>query len=134
MDKKGQAAFEYLILTAFILFIIVIIFGYSFFVLVENSKVKVALSSARTLAVAADQVSMLGPGNSVIVKVELPDNVSSAEASAKHIAFRLAQLAGTTDVVEYSVADITPVTLPSGFGTYRIKVEAVDQNVVLEVV
>ena len=134
MEKRGQVAFEYLILTAFLLIVAIILFAYSFFVLIENSKISVALSSVRSLAAASDQVSVLGPGNSAIVRIHLPDNVESANATNKSINFRLNQLSGQTDVTEYSIADITPVSLPNGFGVYDVKVEVVDENVTLSVV
>ena len=116
METRGQVAFEYLILTAFLLIVAIILFAYSFFVLVENSKISVALSSVRSLAAASGQVSVLGPGNAVIVRISLPDNVESATALGKGINFRLNQLSGATDVTEYSIADITPVRLTAGLG------------------
>lgn len=127
-------AFEYLVLTAFLLVVAIILFAYSFFVLVENSKISVALSSVRSLATASDQVSVLGPGNAVIVRISLPDNVESVTALGKGINFRLNQLSGQADVTEYTIADITPASLPAGFGVYDVKVEAGDQNVTLSVV
>ncbi len=134
MGKKGQVALEYLILTAFVLIIIIIIFAYSFVVLMENSKIEVALSSVRKLASAADQVSALGPENTVIVRIELPDNASGFQVGESSVSMRLTQLAGITDVVEYSSASITPASLPSTFGSYSIKVEVVDANVVFSVI
>lgn len=134
MDKRGQVAFEYLILTAFLLIVAIILFAYSFFVLIENSKTSVALSSVRSLAAAADQVSVLGAGNSVIVRISVPDNVESITSLGSSINFRLNQLSGQVDVTEYSISDITPASLPNALGVYDVKVEVVDENVVLSVV
>ena len=134
MLKKGQVAIEYLILTAFLLVVVIIIFGYSFVVLNENSKLEVAKSSVRALVTASDQVSVLGPGNAIIVKFELPDNAQSVDARGHGVNVRLNQLAGISDVVDYSVSNITPVSLPAGFGVYNVRVEAVDENVVFTVV
>lgn len=132
--EMAQVAFEYLLITGFALIVIITIFGYSFFTLVDSARLSTALDSARSLVVAADQVSALGPGNSVVVRVSLPDNVESAQASNHFVHFRLKQLGGLADVVDYSLANITPLALPNGFGQYNVKVEVVDENVVLEVI
>lgn len=73
--KKAQVATEYLILTAFILISVAIIFVFSFLNYSQNIRVAKASETLSKLANAVDDVYVSGEGNSRFVNLSLPDGM-----------------------------------------------------------
>lgn len=130
LGEKGQVSTEYLVITAFLLAVIGIIFSYALVTLSENAKLSRVDDAVDTLANAANQVSALGPGNTVYVNVDVPNDIYSASASNYEIKYVVTVIGGHSDVWERTKNPITPTTLPTTAGLYVIKVEMADENVV----
>ncbi len=73
--KKAQVATEYLMLTAFILISVAIIFVFSFINYSQNMRVAKASETLSKLANAVDDVYVSGEGNSRFVNLSLPDGL-----------------------------------------------------------
>ncbi len=77
--KKGQIAVEYLILTAFILTAVAILFAFSFLNYSQNIRIAQANEALSKLANAVDDVYLRGEGNNRFVNVYFPDGMSKLE-------------------------------------------------------
>ncbi len=130
LGEKGQVSTEYLVMTAFLLTVIAIIFAYALVTLSENVKVSRADAAVNTLASAANQVSGLGAGNTVYVNIDVPNDIYSGSASGYEIKYVVRVIGGYTDVWERTKNSIAYTALPTTSGLYVIKVEMVGGNVV----
>lgn len=129
--KGGQVSTEYLVITAFLLVIVGIIFSYSLVILNENAKLSMADDAVKTLANAADHVSSFGPGNTVYVNIYVPNDIYSASAFSNEIEYVVTVVGGHNTASKRTKNPITPTTLPTTPGLYVIKVEMMDENVTL---
>lgn len=75
--NRAQIAMEYLILTAFILVAVAIIFSFSFVNYSESIRVAKTTESLSKLANAVDDVYTRGEGNTRFAKVSFPDGMKS---------------------------------------------------------
>ena len=131
LDEGGQISTEYLVIMAFLLIVIGILFAYSLLILNETTKLSMASDAAATLAKTADQVSALGPGTKIHVNANFPTGIAEASISGKLITIKVNVVGGITEVWEYSKADITPTSLPTEAGNYLFRVEMVDGNITI---
>lgn len=74
-NRRAQIAMEYLVLTAFILVAVAIIFGFSFINYNESIRVAKTTESLAKLVNAVDDVYTRGEGNTRFVKVNFPDGM-----------------------------------------------------------
>ena len=74
-NRRAQIAMEYLVLTAFILVAVAIIFGFTFANYSESIRVAKTTESLSKLANAVDDVYTRGEGNTRFVKVNFPDGM-----------------------------------------------------------
>jgi hypothetical protein len=79
VGKKGQVATEYLIITAFILIVVTVVFVYSFISNNQNIKINQANNALDKLVNKADLVYALGPDNNQFVDITLPTDVQSLQ-------------------------------------------------------
>jgi len=77
--RKAQVATEYLIITAFILVIVTMIFTYSYVTNNENIKVSQANNALDKLINKADLVYALGPDNNKFVEVTFPRGIEALQ-------------------------------------------------------
>lgn len=75
--RKAQVATEYLLITAFVLIAVTIIFTYSYVTNTQSIKVEQASLALDKLTNKADLVYALGPDNNQFVDVTLPRDVIS---------------------------------------------------------
>lgn len=79
MNSKGQSAVEYLIITSFLLVITGIIFAYSLFIYTDSVSSSTANNAVNSIVNTVDQVYALGPGSSLFVNVDIPQNISDLQ-------------------------------------------------------
>jgi len=70
--KRAQAAVEYLLVTAFVLVVVAIIFAFAFTGYDQSVKISKTSSALATIARAADEVYLLGEGNTRFFDVSFP--------------------------------------------------------------
>ena len=70
--KREQAAVEYLLVTAFVLAVVVIIFAFAFTSYDQSVKISKTNSALATIAKAADEAYLLGEGNTRFFDVSFP--------------------------------------------------------------
>lgn len=128
---KGQISVEYLTVTAFLLAVVGILFGYSLITLSDNSKLASADAAVKTLANAANSVGSLGSGNAVYVNIDVPNDVQSGSASGYEIKYVVGTMGGGSEASQRVNNSITPASLPLTAGLYVIKVEMADGNILL---
>lgn len=130
-NRNAQVAIEYMILVAFLLFIISIATAFSLFTYYENVKINSVRNTIFTMEKAANQVYALGPGNVIFVDIVLPAGVSDESlAINKEFFYRVQLFTGTSDFIADVKGNITEVQLPYSEGVHTIKVEVVDENIV----
>ena len=130
-SRKAQVAIEYIILVAFLLFIISIATAYAMFTYYENVKISSVRNTVFTMEKAANQVYALGPGNVIFADIVLPAGVSNDSlAINKEFFYRVQLFSGNSDFVADVKGNITDFQLPYSAGVHTIKVEVVDENIV----
>jgi hypothetical protein len=75
--KRGQVSVEYLVLTAFILIIVVIIFAFALFNYDSNVRLTKAGESLESIAKTADLVYAKGYGTMLSVKAQWPNGIKT---------------------------------------------------------
>lgn len=79
MNSRGQSAVEYLIITSFLLVITGIIFAYSLFIYTDSVSSSTANNAVNSIVNTVDQVYALGPGSTLFVEINIPQNISNLE-------------------------------------------------------
>jgi len=77
--KRAQAAVEYLIVTAFVLAVVVIIFAFAFTGYDQSVKISKTNSALATMAKAADEIYLLGEGNTRFFDVSFPGGMQKID-------------------------------------------------------
>ncbi len=132
----GQIAIEFLLLAVFLLAIITIVGGFSLLFFsdsVSNSQVRDAL---RVLQTGVNHVYGMGPGNTVVVSVSLPQNVLDSNVgglSGKELAFTVAGFGGNQSYWAMTDANVIG-TIPSSLGTFSVRVTSDVNHVLLALV
>ena len=76
---KGQVATEYLSVTAFVLVVVTVIFAFAYISYDQNIKTTRASDALIKMVSAADEVYLLGQGNSRFVQIYFPMGMQSLE-------------------------------------------------------
>ena len=127
--KRGQAAFEYLILVGVLLVILMALFYYVSNYSAQNLKIEQAEDTVQTLAKTAESMYALGPGNRDFIWVNMPGSVSETKVEDNEIMIRLFIFGDYSDFYVRTNADVTG-TLPTQKGRYKILIETLDSGVV----
>ena len=133
MIGRGQASFEYLIITGFMLLVAGIIFGFSLFSFNENSRMAQAQEAVNRIASNADLVASLGDGSRVYFEVDIPEGIESLGLSGRSVVMQVNSGFGVSDIQRYSRHYLeTAGGLPSSRGRFTFSAQFIDGNVVLE--
>lgn len=127
--KRGQAAFEYLILVGVLLVILMALFYYVSNYSSQNLKMEQAEDTVQTLAKVSESMYALGPGNRDFVWVNIPGSVSEIRIGDNEIMLRIFIFGDYSDFYARTNANVTG-TLPTQKGRYKILVETLDSGVV----
>lgn len=129
---RGQLAIEYLLVTGFQLALITILAGYGFLLYFETVKNAQTISAVNSLVDGVNRTYSLGPGNAMVVEINLPDGTTASSVGIAYPSVFDFTISGI------SVQGITDAplsgTLPSSPGLYLIRIENRDTNVFLSVV
>ncbi len=128
MHSRAQVGIEYLTFTAFLLLVSSVLFAYAF--VSYSTSVQVIQTQAAVDAVAStvDFVYAKGPGNTVLVDVQLPTGVSEFRVDGNAVIIRLSQLGGSSDLFAFTKTPITPTYLFFEQGIYTLRITMGDVN------
>ena len=128
--KRGQVAFEYLVLVGVILAILLPLFHYVSNYSSENVKIEKAEDSVRALGRTADSLYALGPGNKDFVWVNLPGSITETNISGNQILIKMSTSGNPES--DYYYTTIAPVngTIPTDKGTFKMVLEVLDSGTV----
>ncbi|MBI2208848.1 hypothetical protein HYU50_05115 [Candidatus Woesearchaeota archaeon] len=125
--KKSQISVEYMVIIGFVTLITIplILIYHSF---VQDSSNEITSTQTQQIAQkiidAAKSVYYLGEPSQTTLKVNMPDNVVSADLSAGYeVVFKVKTNSGTSDIVQNSPVNITG-SLPTAEGLYTITIKA----------
>lgn len=125
-SRSAQASVESLLLTGILLLFIGIVSGVAFVIFLDSSASAQARDSLQILQTAVNHVYSLGPGNSMVVNVSLPTNLSGSDVggqSGKELVLVLPSFSG--DQNYWVETDVLVVgSLPTHGGLFPIRVTA----------
>jgi hypothetical protein len=130
--RSGQVSVEYLVLTILLLGFVIILGGIAFIVFSDSFSSNQVLDSLRILQTAVNHVNALGPGNSVVVSISLPQIVVDSNVggvSGKELVFVVSTIGGDQPVWIETDANVLG-SLPKTQGTFPLRISA-DVNGVL---
>lgn len=127
--KRGQAAFEYLVLIGVLLAVLIPLFHYVSNYSSQNIKVEKASDSIKTLGTTADALYALGPGNKDFVWVNLPGGISNVSITGNQIQIKVL-INGRESDFYYTTLGQVNGTLPMEQGQFKIVIEVLDSGVV----
>ena len=130
MERKGQQAVEYMIMVGVLLVAVGGLAGYALMMYSETVALNQVKDSLKDLQDAADRIYALGEGNSVIVKILLPNGVSETKVVGRGL-YITATTFGTSSVSFVETDANVHGAIPAASGIYEIEVKAVDGNVSL---
>ncbi|MCX8202439.1 MAG: hypothetical protein N3G74_01380 [Candidatus Micrarchaeota archaeon] len=128
--KKGQVAFETILIVGFIFLLLIplLFILFSRAVSIQDELATIETSrSLFTLSSAVDSVGVLGPNNSITVEVSFPSNiknVSIGRDSNREISAVLSTSLGDIHIVKMTQFNISAEGLPEQFksGRYTFKI------------
>ncbi|MFH0969858.1 MAG: hypothetical protein V1776_00120 [Candidatus Diapherotrites archaeon] len=128
MRFRGQVGLEYLTFTAFLLLFSAILFAYAF--VSYSSSVQLIQSQAAVDEVAAtvDFVYAKGPGNTVLVDVQLPVGLTEFRVGQNTVRATLSQLGGSSTLFAFTKTNIMPAYLYHDAGIYTLAISMGDVN------
>lgn len=130
-NKKGQIGFEYLVFTAFLLAVTLVIFVYAFTIYSENVRTTQVDSALKQLVSASDFVYARGPNNSTLLTISLPEGVTSITRDQNIIIMSTQLLSGTTQFIGITHGQISSITITTTVGLHDILISMGDQNVTI---
>lgn len=117
--RKGQSAFDYMMIAAFSLAMIIPVFYYA--VTYSNDSIisAQAQDAVNTLAKAADNTYSLGEGSLSRVQVNIPSGVTNISIASNRVLFTIRTTSGFSDVVSFTKAPILG-SLSNATGSYFV--------------
>lgn len=128
-SKRGQISLEYVMIVGAVLLITIPLFFYAIYETNYKIRLNQADDAVNTLANAADTVYSMGPGSKKYVWVSIPSGVTSSLVNDATIQLTLSIFGGSSDIHASSKAVLVG-SVPTGKGTYRIAVEALEAGIV----
>ncbi len=127
--KRGQAAFEYLILIGALLALLIPLFNYVTYYSSQNIKVEKLEDAVQTLGKTADSLYALGPGNKEYVWIELPGSIRNTNVADNEILIVVYIYGGESDFY-YTTAGPVTGSIPDTPGRYKMQIEVLDNGIV----
>ena len=132
---RAQISTEYVMVTAFLLVVAGVIFGFALFSFNENARLAQANEAVTKIANYSNLVASLGDGSRIYFEITLPDGVRSLRVVNKAVNMRLATNSGDSDIYSYAKVNLTgqpSVYLPCKAGRKSLSATFQDGNVVLD--
>mgnify|MGYP003975835435 CR=1 FL=1 len=127
--KRGQAAFEYMILIGVLLAVLIPLFNYVSYYSAQNVKVEKLEDAVQTLGKTADSLYSLGPGNKDYAWISLPGGLRNTSVSGQEVLI-VAYLFGGNSDFHYNTKGPVNGTIPNERGTFKMKLEVLDNGTV----
>lgn len=127
--RGGQVAIEYLVLFAFLLMVVGVLFAFSFVAVNDSVSFHKIRDSLLRISSAAENISALGEGSMTTVYIELPEHVQSAEANGNYVRISAQYGGSISDFSENSNASFSYSVLPTEAGSHRLLLEVHDGNI-----
>ncbi len=116
---KAQAAFDYMMIAAFSLAMIIPVFYYAITYSSDSIVSAQAQDAVNTIAKAADNTYSLGEGSLSQVQVNIPAGTQNTSVGSNSIVFKIRTTSGLSDVVALTRAPLSG-SLPKAAGSYFI--------------
>lgn len=130
--KEAQISVEYLVIIGFVTVITIpLIIIYYTFTQQSNEEITSSQISqiSKKIVDAAESVYYIGEPSQTALRVNIPDNVLSADlSSGKEVVFRVRSGAGEADIVQTTSVNISG-SLPTKKGTYVVTLKALSDYV-----
>jgi diaminopimelate epimerase len=130
-DKKGQVAFEYLIVTGFFLLVAGTFFIYAIVTVNSSLGSQQGNDAVSVIASNADFVASLGSGSNIVFDVVFPDNSTELQIYEKQVRLVVGSGNGASSFYAYTKASMTPTTIPVEGGKHYLKAIFLDGNVLV---
>lgn len=137
---KAQSAFEYLLVIALVMGLIVPI-TYLFFNYTSGSNIEIVDAQVnqigRSIIDTAESVYYSGEGSKIVLEISMPENVEDVYIlSNRELVFEMSTKIGETEVVFFSSVDIPiaedgDLTEIAGFGIKKVKIESKGTQVLI---
>jgi uncharacterized protein (UPF0333 family) len=127
--KRGQVAFEYMVLIGALLVVLIPLFHYVGYYSSQNIKIDKLDDAVQTIGRSADALYALGPGNRDFVWITLPGSIRGTDISNNEILITGFVYGGPSDFHYTTIGNLNG-SLPNERGTYKIKLEVLDNGVV----
>ncbi|HLC92762.1 MAG TPA: hypothetical protein VJH23_03570 [archaeon] len=131
MKTRAQVSMEYLVITAFMLVVAGIIFGFALFSFNANSQFTKAQGFVEKVANNADLVASLGEGSAVIFEADIPNGVQAITLAENSVSMSIDLGNGISDITAYARPSLTPASLITGAGRRSFSAAFSDGNVVV---
>ncbi len=128
MRSRAQAGLEYLVFTAFLLLMTVILFSYAYINYSTTIQLVQTQAAVDAVASAVDFVYAKGPGNAVLIDVKLPVGLSEFRVDQNVVRANLTQVGGMSTLFTFTKAQIDPTFLFFEEGVYTIRIAMGDVN------
>jgi hypothetical protein len=128
MNARAQVGLEYLVFTSFLLLVSAILFGYAFISYSTSVQTIQTQKAVDDVASAVDFVYAKGPGNTVLLDVQLPSGLTEFRVDQNVVRSNLTQWNGTSTFFAFTKLDIDPSYLYFEGGIYTLRVSMGDVN------
>jgi uncharacterized protein (UPF0333 family) len=127
--KRGQAAFEYMVLVGVLLVVLIPLFSYVSYYSSQNVKVEKLEDSVQTLGKTADTLYALGPGNRDFVWINIPGGIRETKIAGHEVLITVHLFGGDSDFYYVTKGNVNG-SIPNESGTYEMKIEVLDNGTV----
>ena len=127
--KRGQAAFEYMILVGALLVVLIPLFNYVSYYSAQNVKVEKLEDAVQSLGKTADTLYALGPGNKDYIWIELPGALRQTKVEGKEILIT-AHIFGDNSDFYYTTIGGVNGSIPPEKGRYKMVLEVSENGTV----
>ena len=129
-DSKAQLSVEYIVLTAFLIVVAGLLFGFALFTFTEKTSLAKADAAVTAMTNNANWVASLGDGSKVYFEIDVPNGVSLFQALNKTVNITIATSFGDTQSYNYSGPNLTSVTFTTTPGKRKVSALFEDGNVI----
>jgi len=130
LGRRGQVGTEYMVIIAVLLLSSGIMAAYALVNYNESIKISQLSQATSEIEAAIEQVYVAGPGNVLIVKIELPIGLQSVNITGSEAVYTITLLGGNT---QFSISGSPDLfgSLPTSEGIHYIRVESTSSGVTL---
>lgn len=130
---QGQVAIEYIMMSAFLLLVVGVLFVYSYSQYDRTMKLDMTQHAVDSMAEAANQAYALGSGSVLFVEMDLPYGVEGYTVDSNHIILLLNWTGTKEQIYARTIADLNTLSvIPTYASRHRMKVSMGENLVTLQ--